>query len=53
MDPNRKMVIQIGDALGLLKFAALPPGTSKKIFDNLKLTGNNYLNLGKPTIDYN
>jgi len=33
------MIIQTGDALGLLKFAGLPQGTAKKIFDNLKLTG--------------
>lgn len=39
LDPDGKKSIQLGTAISLLKFAGLPTGTSKKIFDNLKLTG--------------
>lgn len=41
LDPEGKKSIPLGQAISLLKFAGLAPGVSKKIFDNLKLTGIN------------
>ena len=52
LDPEQKKTIQLGQAISFLKFAALPPGTQKKIFDNLKLTGTHFCKLGKSTLDY-
>jgi hypothetical protein len=43
LDPEQKKTVKLGQAISFLKFANLPPGTQKKIFDNLKLTGINSL----------